>query len=60
MKLFIFKFVNSYGSLFYIAFLKKRIEGACLENDCMNELAIQLGVLFVTNLSLNILLLGWP
>jgi hypothetical protein len=38
-KLFLFQFVNSYNSLFYIAFLKSSVEG-CIDDDCMMELEI--------------------
>jgi anoctamin-10/anoctamin-7 len=39
IKLFLFQFVNSYNSLFYIAFLKSSLEG-CIDGDCMHELTI--------------------
>jgi hypothetical protein len=58
-KLFMFQFVNSYNSLFYIAFLKNAVEG-CLEDDCMGELQTQLSVIFITNLFLNVFELGVP
>lgn len=41
IKLFLFKFVNSYISLFYICFLKKIIEEeGCFKENCMLELSI--------------------
>ena len=58
-KLFLFQFVNSYNSLFYIAFLKGTTEG-CDDNDCMAELEIQLSTIFITNLVLNVVELGTP
>ena len=58
-KLFLFQFVNSYNSLFYIAFLKNTVEG-CRDEDCMHELTIQLSTIFITNLFLNISELGTP
>jgi anoctamin-10/anoctamin-7 len=52
-KSFIFKFVNSYNSLFYIAFFKQWDETVnyCAprgdrEHDCLSELQFQLGVIF--------------
>jgi len=52
-KSFIFKFVNSYNSLFYIAFFKQYDETVnyCAprgdrDHDCLSELQIQLGVMF--------------
>jgi len=51
-KAFLFKFVNSYNSLFYIAFIKGSNEG-CLNNDCLGELQTQLGTIFVSQLVLN-------
>jgi len=45
VKTFLFKFINSYNSLFYIAFFK-RYETACPDGTCMEELRIQLGILF--------------
>lgn len=59
IKLFSFQFVNSYSSLFYIAFFKGRSEG-CSDNDCMSELALQLGIIYVINLLLNLMELGYP
>jgi Calcium-activated chloride channel len=51
-KTFLFKFVNSYSSLFYIAFIKKHDVG-CVDDDCLMELAQQLGSIFVTALIVN-------
>ena len=51
IKTFLFRFFNSYASFFYIAFLKKPLEVAgCLDQDCMGELRIQLGSIFVSQL----------
>ena len=63
LKLFLFKFVNSYAGLFYIAFLKILIEGEAdsgCPNGCMEALGSQLIIIFMTNLSLNGLELGLP
>ncbi|CAG9319982.1 unnamed protein product [Blepharisma stoltei] len=59
IKLFSFQFVNSYASLFYMGFVKGRVEG-CDDNDCMNELELQLGMIYVINLLLNLMELGIP
>ena len=58
-KLFLFQFVNSYTSLFYIAFVKSKAEG-CINDNCMQELSTQLAIIFLTNLALNALELGLP
>ena len=50
---FLFRFLVSYASFFYIAFLKQRIETeGCVKNadgvpDCMQELAVQIGTIFL-------------
>ena len=59
-KLFCFQFVNSYASLFYIAFLKRTTSKGCTDGDCMGELQTQLASIFITNLFLNIVELGIP
>jgi hypothetical protein len=59
IKLYLFQFVNSYASLFYIAFAKGTVEG-CENNDCMSELSTQLTFIFLTNIALNALELGLP
>lgn len=59
IKLFLFQFINSYASLFHIAFAKSSFE-ECTDQDCMSELAIQLGSIYITNLVLNLLELGVP
>lgn len=60
LKLFLFKFVNSYAGLFYLAFLKGPVEGGECEINCMGPLGFQLMVIFITNLCLNGLELGMP
>lgn len=52
IKLFLFQFVNSYTSLFYIAFVKRDVEG-CEDDNCIDELTLQLATIFITNLLLN-------
>jgi len=59
VKLFLFRFINCYISLFYIAFVKSHFEG-CLNGDCYGELAYQLVFIFGINMSLNLLELGMP
>jgi hypothetical protein len=59
VKLFLFRFINCYISLFYIAFVKSQFEG-CLNGDCYGELAYQLVFIFGINMSLNLLELGMP
>jgi len=54
-KTFCFRFVNSYISLFYIAFMKEALkktfikETAC-EPNCISELSLALGIIFMTNI----------
>lgn len=47
-KSFLFKFVNSYNSMFYIAFFKRYSDFGCLNDDCLAELRIQLVTIFLT------------
>lgn len=58
-KLFLFRFVNCYVSLFYIAFVQEHWEG-CPAYGCTDALALQLATIFVTNMALNVLELGIP
>jgi len=57
IKSFLFKFINSYNSLFYIAFFKKLdpSQGCPAAGDpkCLTELQIQLGILFGSALVVN-------
>lgn len=48
-KSFLFKFVNSYTSLFYIAFFKPTEEGS----DSLYELSVQLGIVFLSLIIIN-------
>lgn len=65
-KSFLFKFVNSYNSLFYIAFIKAQVEdagcratagdgsdGSSAETVCLIELRTQLAIVFGTMIVLN-------
>lgn len=44
-KLFAFSFVNSYASLFFVAFIKYRVGEKCT-GSCIGELAYQLAIIF--------------
>lgn len=57
VKLFMFKFVNSYSSLLYIAFFSS--PGMCKPN-CVEHLSVQLMMIFFTNLLMNLVELGLP
>ena len=58
-KVFAFQFVNSFTSLYYIAFLKDNWEG-CVEDNCTKELSLQISVLFITFIFLNCFEIGIP
>merc|ERR1719162_2431938 len=49
-KVFIFQFINSFGSMFYIAFVKNAVGDVCKEGDCLGELRTALSIIFVTRL----------
>jgi len=55
-KTFLFKFINSYNSLFYIAFFK-RFDLGCPDKvydpDCLGELSIQLAIIFGSAIIVN-------
>lgn len=56
-KTFIFQFINSYATLFYVAFAKQNLEflnDSCANDDCLAELKTTLGIIFVTKLIVNI------
>jgi len=65
-KTVVFKFVNCYASLYYIAFFKEHSElfgmpMACAGDDCLADLASQLAVFLVVRLALqNFVELGVP
>jgi hypothetical protein len=51
-KTFLFQFVNSFSSFFYIAFVKQKFTSdVCLENSCMTELQRHLASLFLTRIT---------
>ena len=50
LKLILFDFMNSYSSLFYIAFIKPYNEG-CINNNCSKELETQMYSIFLVYLS---------
>jgi len=51
-KTFIFQFINSFSSLFYIAFVKPYILDIdpCFNDNCMEELQVTLGTIFLTRI----------
>eukprot|EP01035_Chromulina_nebulosa_P017328 gene17328-22872_t len=51
-KIFLFQFVNSYASFFYIAFIAESL-GECSKDTCMASLATNLGIIFGTRLLTN-------
>jgi anoctamin-10 len=71
LKTFIFQFINSFNSIFYIAFLKREFEG-CLDEDsngdlflskdnlCSRELYGQLRSIFIVAIIKNIMEIGMP
>jgi hypothetical protein len=62
-KTFCFQFVNSFASLFYIAFVKPFIPytDPCITSGCMSELQTTLGTIFLTRLAVgNLTELGIP
>ena len=52
LKLMVFRFINNYTALFYIAFVKPFITSydPCTADDCMKELQISLGTIFFTKI----------
>ena len=54
-KVFLFQFVNSYASFFYLAFVADLL-GDCPAGDCMPVLAINLAIIYGTRTFLGILL----
>jgi hypothetical protein len=49
-KIFLFQFVNSYASFFYLAFVAEHF-GDCPESGCMSVLAINLAIIFGSRLA---------
>ena len=49
-KIFMFQFVNSFASFFFLAFVAKYIEGGCADGDCMKALSLNLAIIFGTRL----------
>lgn len=62
VKLFVFQFVNSYSSFFFLAFIAQNLEsskdvpsnfqGQCGAPNCMEPLSINLAIIFGTRLTL--------
>ena len=63
IKMFVFQFINSYASFFFIAFIAAYLEeppgtpsnwvGQCGGPDCMTPLSINLAIIFGTRLTLS-------
>ena len=62
LKLYIFQFINSYSSLFYIAFFKSSCVRGQIDDpaSCMKELYSQLQMILIINTMLNVVELGMP
>lgn len=54
-KIFVFQFINSYASFFYLAFVAETF-GECTRQTCMMGLAQNLGIIFGSRLATNIIL----
>jgi len=50
IKLFLFQFVNSYASFYFIAFIQKAVNGSCDGGSCMDTLLINLAIIFLVQL----------
>lgn len=48
-KIFLFQLVNSFAALTYVAFFKSQFT-ACLENDCLGEVASTISTMFIATL----------
>jgi len=65
-KTVVFKFVNCYSSLYYIAFFKRHshlfgMEIQCVNDDCLSDLGSQLAIFMITKLVLmNCVEIGMP
>eukprot|EP00638_Chattonella_subsalsa_P015368 CAMPEP_0117851498 /NCGR_PEP_ID=MMETSP0949-20121206/22438_1 /TAXON_ID=44440 /ORGANISM="Chattonella subsalsa, Strain CCMP2191" /LENGTH=784 /DNA_ID=CAMNT_0005699333 /DNA_START=338 /DNA_END=2692 /DNA_ORIENTATION=+ len=51
-KTFAFQFINSYASLFYLAFVEKQIRPACTGGDCLEQLRKTLFTIFLLRLAI--------
>ena len=60
LKLFMFRFINTYSGLIYTAFFKEAFEGKCGSEGCLSQLGFQLSIIFVVNIVLNTVELGLP
>ena len=49
-KLFVFQFVNSYASFFYLAFFAQYFDSECGDDGCMSVLAINLAIVYGSRL----------
>mmetsp|Transcript_245 Transcript_245/g.266 ORF Transcript_245/g.266 Transcript_245/m.266 type:complete len:770 (-) Transcript_245:224-2533(-) len=61
LKIFLFQFVNSYNTLFVLAFIQPYIDKANqIEEDYMSILGLQLAIIFFTGFAMNAVELGKP
>ena len=60
VKIFIFRFFNSYVSLFYLSYFCEEADNGAGKNICMDILGIQLAVIFFFSLFLNIIEISVP
>ncbi|CAM9522050.1 unnamed protein product, partial [Discosporangium mesarthrocarpum] len=49
-KLFLFQFVNSYASLYYMAFIESMTRAGCIDKGCMFDLMQSMAIIFTTRL----------
>lgn len=58
VKTFAFRFLNNYLPLFYVAFVKPFIPDfdKCTDNNCLKELQITLGTIFISKLMFNLVM----
>uniref|UniRef100_A0A0G4HKY0 Anoctamin dimerisation domain-containing protein n=1 Tax=Chromera velia CCMP2878 TaxID=1169474 RepID=A0A0G4HKY0_9ALVE len=65
-KSLVFKFINAYGALFYIAFFKEHqmllgVEMQCINDDCLLDLSYQLTAFIIYRLFIqNLIEWAWP
>ena len=52
-KTILFQFVNSFASLYYLAFVKEQVEGCFFENNFTAELSLHLPVIFISFIAFN-------
>ena len=60
IKVFIFRFFNSYSSLFYLAYYCEGVQEGQGHESCMDFLGLQLAVIFFFNIILNVVEISVP